>query len=66
LAGAGLARRLGGAAGDAVLTCASCRAHFDVRRAGACIDVPDLHLDPFPLLADGSGVSVALPNGVPA
>jgi Fe-S cluster biogenesis protein NfuA/nitrite reductase/ring-hydroxylating ferredoxin subunit len=61
LDGAAPARRLGGAAGDALLTCPACGAHFDVRRAGACVDAPELHLDPLPLLADGAGFSVALP-----
>jgi Fe-S cluster biogenesis protein NfuA/nitrite reductase/ring-hydroxylating ferredoxin subunit len=64
LADAVLARRLGGEAGDAVLRCPSCGAHYDVRRAGACLDAPDLHLDPLPLLADGPTVSVALPAPV--
>ena len=66
LAGAGLARRLGGAAEDAVLRCPTCHAHFDVRRAGAGIDVPELHLEPLPLLADGTEVAVALPAEVVA
>ena len=62
LAGAVPVRRLGGAANDAVLTCPGCGAHFDVRRAGAGLDDPDLHLDPLPLLVEGPGmVSVALP-----
>jgi len=60
LAGATVARRLGGAAEDAVLTCARCRAHYDVRRAGACLDDATLHLEPLPLLADGVSVSVAV------
>ncbi len=47
-------RRLGGSAGDAVLTCPGCGAHYDVRRAGACIDEPALHLDPLPLLVEGT------------
>lgn len=54
-------RRLGGAAGDAVLTCRGCGAHFDVRRAGACLDAPELHLEPLPVLAEGADVSVAVP-----
>jgi Fe-S cluster biogenesis protein NfuA/nitrite reductase/ring-hydroxylating ferredoxin subunit len=66
LAGAVLARRLGGDAGDALLTCPSCRAHFEVRRAGACVEEPDLHLGPLPVLADGSRVSVAVPAVEPA
>lgn len=59
-----LARRLGGKADDALLRCPTCGAHYDVRRAGACLDVPDLHLDPLPLLTDGPTVSVAVPAPV--
>ena len=33
---------------------------------GACLDVPDLHLDPFPLLVEGGTVSVAVPAAVGA
>ncbi|MEO5711145.1 MAG: NifU family protein [Nocardioidaceae bacterium] len=66
LSGAAPERRLGGAAGDALLTCPSCAAHFDVRRAGACLDVPELHLDPLPLLVEGLAVSVAVPATVGA
>ncbi|MFJ3278426.1 NifU family protein [Streptomyces halstedii] len=57
-------RRLGGAAGDGVLRCSGCRARYDVRRAGSCLDVEGLHLDPLPLLADGAGVSVCVPATV--
>ena len=62
--GSVLARRLGGAGDDAVLRCPACRAHYDVRRAGACVDVDGLHLDPLPLLADGAAFSVAVPAPV--
>jgi Fe-S cluster biogenesis protein NfuA/nitrite reductase/ring-hydroxylating ferredoxin subunit len=65
MSGANLGRRLGGAAGDAVLRCPSCRAHYDVRRAGACLDVDGLHLDPLPLLVRGGAVSVAVPSPMP-
>ncbi|MFD5750423.1 NifU family protein [Streptomyces sp. NPDC127033] len=61
--GATLARRLGGGADDGVLRCSACRAHYDVRRAGACLD-PDAdgaHLSPLPVLADGASVLVAVP-----
>ncbi|MET9552571.1 NifU family protein [Streptomyces sp. NPDC006645] len=63
LEGATLARRLGGGSGDGVLRCSACRAHYDVRRAGACLDpeADGAHLDPLPLLADGASVSVAVP-----
>lgn len=64
LDGATLARRLGGAVGDALLTCSACRAHYDVRRAGACLDQEGLHLDPLPLLVNDGVVSVAVPTPV--
>jgi hypothetical protein len=56
-----LARRLGGAVGDALLSCPDCHAHYDVRRAGICLDEEGLHLDPLPLLVVDDGVSVAVP-----
>ena len=61
-----VARRLGGAVGEAVLTCPACRAHYDVRRAGICLDDESLHLAPLPLLADGVSVSIAVPAAVSA
>jgi Fe-S cluster biogenesis protein NfuA len=64
LAAASLTRRLGGAAGDAVLRCPGCHAHYDVRRAGACLDDDSLHLTPLPLLTDGATVSIAVPAPV--
>ncbi|WP_329060817.1 NifU family protein [Streptomyces sp. NBC_01429] len=62
--GATLARRLGGGSADGVLRCSTCRAHYDVRRAGACLDADAgaAHLDPLPVLADGASVSVAVPS----
>lgn len=43
------------------LTCRSCGNRYDVLRAGRCLDAPQLHLDPVPLLVDDSGlVKVAL------
>ncbi|MES9591160.1 MULTISPECIES: NifU family protein [unclassified Streptomyces] len=59
-----LARRLGGPSGDAILRCAGCRAHYDVRRAGICLDVDGVHLAPLPLLSDGAAVSVSVPAAV--
>ena len=64
LDGAALSRRLGAAVGEAVLRCPACRAHYDVRRAGACLDDESLHLVPVPLLTDGGVTSVAV--SVPA
>lgn len=66
LDGATVSRRLGGSAAEAVLTCARCRAHYDIRRAGACIDDAALHLDPLPLLVNAGGVSIAVPAPAPA
>lgn len=40
----------------AELCCSHCASHYDVRRAGRCLDAPDLHLDPVPLLMDGDGL----------
>ena len=53
---------LAGASLDATtLECASCGSQFDVLRAGRCLDSPQLHLEPVPLLVDGDGlVTVAL------
>lgn len=49
----------------AELTCAACGMHYDVLRAGRCLDAPQLHLEPVPLLVDGDGlVRVALPSPV--
>lgn len=64
LAEATLGRLLGGAAGDAALRCALCGTHFKVRRAGACLERPEMHLDPLPLLVTSGVVSVAVPLAV--
>ena len=61
LAGAVLSRRIGAAVGEAVLRCPRCRAHYDVRRAGRCLDDDARHLDPVPLLTDHGVTSVAVP-----
>ena len=66
LAGGPVARRLAGAAGDAVLRCPACAAHFDVRRAGRGLDATDVHLDPVPLLVRDGVAAVALPRTVGA
>jgi Fe-S cluster biogenesis protein NfuA/nitrite reductase/ring-hydroxylating ferredoxin subunit len=43
------------------LTCTACGNRFDVLRAGRCLDSPQLHLEPVPLLVDDAGlVKVAL------
>jgi Fe-S cluster biogenesis protein NfuA/nitrite reductase/ring-hydroxylating ferredoxin subunit len=38
------------------LTCAGCERRFDVLRAGRCLDAPQLHLEPVPLLVDDAGL----------
>lgn len=62
LAGAALHRRMGSPAGDAVLRCPNCRAHFDVVHAGTCVDdaTPHAHLQPIPLLTRDGVLSVAI------
>jgi Fe-S cluster biogenesis protein NfuA/nitrite reductase/ring-hydroxylating ferredoxin subunit len=43
------------------MACAGCGHRYDVRRAGRCLDDPQVHLDPLPLLVDGEGmVKIAL------
>ena len=64
-AGTALARRLGAAVGEAVLRCPGCRAHYDVRRAGACLDDEALHLSPLPLLTTNGTSQVAVTARVP-
>lgn len=45
----------------AELSCPGCAQRFDVLRAGRCLDAPQLHLEPVPLLVDADGlVKVAL------
>jgi Fe-S cluster biogenesis protein NfuA/nitrite reductase/ring-hydroxylating ferredoxin subunit len=66
LATASLGRLLGGAVGDGALCCPSCGAHFAVRRAGACLEQSELHLDPLPLLLNQGVPTVALPTTVAA
>ena len=66
----------GGGLDEAVLTCSGCSRRYDVRRAGRCLDDPQLHLEPIPLLVDEvaveerqrhgrrSIVKIALPSAV--
>jgi Fe-S cluster biogenesis protein NfuA/nitrite reductase/ring-hydroxylating ferredoxin subunit len=50
-----------GALDGTQLSCPRCGVHFDVIRAGRCLDWPQYNLEPVPLLVDGSGlVRVAL------
>jgi Fe-S cluster biogenesis protein NfuA/nitrite reductase/ring-hydroxylating ferredoxin subunit len=51
----------GASVAGTTLECASCGSQFDVLRAGRCLDSPQLHLEPVPLLVDDDGlVKVAL------
>jgi len=63
---AGCGQSLEGAALRGVeLTCGGCGNRYDVRRAGRCLDAPDLYLEPVPLLIDDSGLAkVALGSAV--
>ena len=66
----------GGSLKGAELACPGCGRSYDVRRAGRCLDDPQLHLEPIPLLVSeidveerqGRGrrsiVKVALPSAV--
>jgi Fe-S cluster biogenesis protein NfuA/nitrite reductase/ring-hydroxylating ferredoxin subunit len=49
----------------AELACGGCGRRYDVRRAGRCLDEPELYLAPIPLLADDSGI-VRVALGSPA
>ena len=42
------------------LTCSSCGLHYDIHRAGRCLDKPSLYLEPVPLLVENGKVKVAL------
>jgi Fe-S cluster biogenesis protein NfuA/nitrite reductase/ring-hydroxylating ferredoxin subunit len=47
----------------AELTCSGCSHRYDVRRAGRCLDAPQLHLEPIPLLVSEEGiVKIAQPS----
>jgi Fe-S cluster biogenesis protein NfuA/nitrite reductase/ring-hydroxylating ferredoxin subunit len=47
------------------LTCTACGHRYDVLRAGRCLDSPQLHLEPVPLLEDEAGlVKVAVAAAV--
>jgi len=48
----------------AELACPGCGHRYDVVRAGRCLDAPELHLEPVPLLVDEAGlVRVAVQAG---
>jgi Fe-S cluster biogenesis protein NfuA/nitrite reductase/ring-hydroxylating ferredoxin subunit len=51
----------GGTLDGVELACPSCGHRYDVRRAGRSVEAAELHLEPLPLLVDGTGlVKVAL------
>jgi len=53
----GCGESLAGAAVEGIeLACPRCGNRYDVMRAGRCLDAPQLHLDPVPLLVDESGL----------
>jgi len=66
----------GGSLNGAELACSGCHHRYDVRRAGRCVDDPQLHLEPIPLLVSevdveerqGRGqrsmVKISLPSAV--
>src|SRR6476661_336424 len=60
--GASLQRALAAPVGGGLLRCPHCRSHFDVRKAGACLEDKGLHLDPLPLLLRDGVPSVAVPT----
>lgn len=66
LAGGVIERRPGDPVGSGVLRCASCRSHYEVRRAGAGLDNSGEHLDPLPVLVREGELSVAVPAAVPS
>jgi Fe-S cluster biogenesis protein NfuA/nitrite reductase/ring-hydroxylating ferredoxin subunit len=43
-----------------LLTCSSCERRFDLRSAGQCLDMGELHLTPLPLLVEQDGVKIAV------
>ena len=59
-AACGSALGTGGLEGQ-LLRCPSCGQRYDLRLAGRAVDGRPLHLDAFPLLADATGVRIALP-----
>ena len=53
----------GGGLSGSALSCPGCGHGYDVRRAGKCMDDPQLHLEPIPLLVGEEGlVKIASPS----
>jgi len=49
-----------------VLRFPGCERRYDVRRAGRCLDEPELFLEPLPLLQDEAGIVKVARQAVPA
>jgi Fe-S cluster biogenesis protein NfuA/nitrite reductase/ring-hydroxylating ferredoxin subunit len=47
----------GAALDNGEVTCPECERTFDVRRAGRCLEEPQLSLEPVPLLTDDAGIA---------
>ncbi len=62
MAGATLQRALAAPLGGGLLRCPHCRGHFDVRKAGACLEDKGVHLDPLPVLVRDGVPAVAIPT----
>jgi Fe-S cluster biogenesis protein NfuA/nitrite reductase/ring-hydroxylating ferredoxin subunit len=50
----------GGVLEENLLTCSSCTRRYDLRSAGQCLDLTELHLAPLPLLVEQDGVKIAV------
>ena len=50
----------GGALRENLLTCSSCERCYDLRSAGQCLELRELHLAPLPLLVDREGMKIAV------
>ncbi len=48
-----------------ILICSGCESRFDVSRAGRAIESEGPHLDPMPMLREGSVTRMSLPGGGP-
>ena len=50
----------GGVLEENLLTCSSCARRYDLRSAGQCLDLTELHLAPLPLLVEQGGMKIAV------
>ncbi len=46
------------------LSCRHCGNNYDIMRAGRCLDQPNIHMEPYPLLEQAGKVRIALPVAV--